>query len=351
MLLFFICYIFFVNQPFPPIEQALHRYYDNIPFFDQFDEPQQQQMHLPEYDEIKMLLQTLFRSGGIGHANVDTWLQVTNAIFNVNVNHNDVDHQQQLHTIIKDVLRQEASPHQVSKANAKFLSSWMKSKLIFLLWCFKTMPVSNRFPLEISLKIFNYFINPLKFLIQGSICILSACSCRTGVDNMVWGYDLLIETFPNLQEILGEDDFLDFPCKDNPLISLKSGDQVFSMVEGLQEKSFFLKALTATCNVSFGQVIDLSAVVSPDILRRIVDYCKYHSIDRSGEAGADGAIPWDIEFSKDSFDVLFNLLRAADRLKIQALTDLTGQAAANIIRGKTSEELREILNVTIPEEQ
>ncbi|XP_057491941.1 SKP1-like protein 1A [Actinidia eriantha] len=102
-------------------------------------------------------------------------------------------------------------------------------------------------------------------------------------------------------------------------------------------------------------VIPLPNVTSK-ILAKVIEYCKKHvdspkTEDRSAE---DELKIWDAEFVKVDQPVLFDLILAANYLNIKSLLDLTCQTVADMIKGKTPEEIRKTFNIKndfTPEEE
>eukprot|EP01018_Ginkgo_biloba_P019088 Gb_36146 [translate_table: standard] len=108
--------------------------------------------------------------------------------------------------------------------------------------------------------------------------------------------------------------------------------------------------------------------VSSRILAKVVEYCKYHvnarsssnsnsssSDNKSSPSLADDDIKtWDAEFVKVDQATLFDLILAANYLNIKNLLDLTCQTVADMIKGKTPEEIRKTFNIKndfTPEEE
>ncbi|XP_050378912.1 SKP1-like protein 1A [Argentina anserina] len=97
--------------------------------------------------------------------------------------------------------------------------------------------------------------------------------------------------------------------------------------------------------------------VSGSILAKVIEYCRKHVEERTaetGSAGKDSLKAWDAEFAKVDQNVLFDLILAANYLNVKELLDLTCQTVADMIKGKTPEEIRGIFNITndfTPEEE
>ncbi|KAK2656947.1 hypothetical protein Ddye_009999 [Dipteronia dyeriana] len=93
--------------------------------------------------------------------------------------------------------------------------------------------------------------------------------------------------------------------------------------------------------------------VTGKILAKVIEYCKKHvepadkTNDRSISAtAADDLKSWDAEFVKVDQATLFDLILAANYLNIKGLLDLTCQTVADMIKGKTPEEIRRTFNIT-----
>ena len=81
--------------------------------------------------------------------------------------------------------------------------------------------------------------------------------------------------------------------------------------------------------------------VTGKILEKIVDYMKYHTEHSTIENKEDYAVTtWDLDFCKVDQPTLFEMILAANYLDIKGLLDLTCKTVANMIKGKTPEEIR-----------
>ncbi|XP_011003066.1 PREDICTED: SKP1-like protein 1B [Populus euphratica] len=98
--------------------------------------------------------------------------------------------------------------------------------------------------------------------------------------------------------------------------------------------------------------------VTSKVLAKVIEYCKKHvespkSDDRPSSA-ADDLKAWDAEFVKVDQATLFDLILAANYLNIKHLLDLTCQRVADMIKGKTPEDIRKTFNIKndfTPEEE
>ncbi|KAL8110418.1 hypothetical protein AgCh_026222 [Apium graveolens] len=90
--------------------------------------------------------------------------------------------------------------------------------------------------------------------------------------------------------------------------------------------------------------------VTGNILAKVIEYCKKH-VESPNENELKS---FDQEFVKVDQQVLFDLILAANYLNIKSLLDLTCQTVADMIKGKTPEEIRKTFNIKndfTPEEE
>ncbi|PIN04559.1 SCF ubiquitin ligase, Skp1 component [Handroanthus impetiginosus] len=104
--------------------------------------------------------------------------------------------------------------------------------------------------------------------------------------------------------------------------------------------------------------------VTSKILAKVIEYCKRH-VEAAAKSTADGTLTadkvadddlkaFDTEFVKVDQGTLFDLILAANYLNIKGLLDLTCQTVADMIKGKTPEEIRKTFNIKkdfTPEEE
>ncbi|KAH0456650.1 hypothetical protein IEQ34_014557 [Dendrobium chrysotoxum] len=103
--------------------------------------------------------------------------------------------------------------------------------------------------------------------------------------------------------------------------------------------------------------------VNSKILSKVIEYCKKHVESAAKAAAAGGGDEktgeedlkgWDSDFVKVDQATLFDLILAANYLNIKGLLDLTCQTVADMIKGKTPEEIRKNFNIKndfTPEEE
>uniref|UniRef100_M8C1M2 SKP1-like protein n=1 Tax=Aegilops tauschii TaxID=37682 RepID=M8C1M2_AEGTA len=90
------------------------------------------------------------------------------------------------------------------------------------------------------------------------------------------------------------------------------------------------------------------AMESQTIRHMIEDECTDNAIrlpNVNSNILSMGMKSWDAEFIKVDQATLFDLILAANYLDIKGLLDLTCQIVADMIKGKTSEEIRKTFNI------
>ncbi|KAL7244785.1 hypothetical protein ACSBR2_000194 [Camellia fascicularis] len=139
-------------------------------------------------------------------------------------------------------------------------------------------------------------------------------------------------------------------------IILKSSDgETFEVDEAVALESQTIKHMIEDDCADNG--IPLPNVTSK-ILSKVIEYCKKHVETPKSEDRATGVEDelktFDIEFVKVDQGTLFDLILAANYLNIKSLLDLTCQTVADMIKGKTPEEIRKTFNIQndfTPEEE
>jgi S-phase kinase-associated protein 1 len=90
----------------------------------------------------------------------------------------------------------------------------------------------------------------------------------------------------------------------------------------------------------------------------IIEYCKKHveaeAASSDEKPSEDDLKAWDADFVKIDSTTLFELVIAANYLNINNLLNLTCNTIGEMIKGKTSEEIRQTFNIVndfSPEEE
>jgi len=140
-----------------------------------------------------------------------------------------------------------------------------------------------------------------------------------------------------------------------------SDEQEFEVERAVAEMSVTIKnMLEDMADVGGDAPIPLPNVTGK-ILTKVIEYCKWHlehptpvTEEKKDEKRTDDIIGWDLEFCKVDQATLFELILAANYLDIKPLLDLTCKTVANMIKGKTPEEIRKTFNIKndfTPEEE
>ena len=139
------------------------------------------------------------------------------------------------------------------------------------------------------------------------------------------------------------------------MITLKSSDEeIFEIEEAVALESETIKHMVE--DGCADNAIPLPNVTS-SILAKVLEYCNKHVEEGKDQDKDDGESPlkkWDADFIKVDQKELFDLIMAANYLNIKGLLDLTCQAVADMIKGKTPEEIRKHFNIKndfTPEEE
>ncbi|PIA63018.1 hypothetical protein AQUCO_00200796v1 [Aquilegia coerulea] len=94
--------------------------------------------------------------------------------------------------------------------------------------------------------------------------------------------------------------------------------------------------------------------VTAKILAKVIEYCKKH-VEGEGQSTEEEELKtWDADFVKVDQATLYDLILAANYLNIKSLLDHTCQTVADMIKGKTPEEIRKTFNIKndfTPEEE
>ncbi|XP_047976291.1 SKP1-like protein 1A [Salvia hispanica] len=141
-------------------------------------------------------------------------------------------------------------------------------------------------------------------------------------------------------------------------ITLRSSDgEVFEVDEAVAVESQTIKHMIEDDCVD--NIIPIPNVTGK-ILSKVMEYCKKH-VDASASTKSEDKVSsddelkiFDADFVKVDQATLFDLILAANYLNIKSLLDLTCQTVADMIKGKTPEEIRKTFNIKndfTPEEE
>ncbi|KMQ95471.1 s-phase kinase-associated protein 1-like protein [Lasius niger] len=139
-----------------------------------------------------------------------------------------------------------------------------------------------------------------------------------------------------------------------PNIKLQSSDgEVFEVDVEIAKCSVTIKTMLEDLGMDEDEeeVVPLPNVNSA-ILRKVIQWASYHKDDppppeddENKEKRTDDISSWDADFLKVDQGTLFELILAANYLDIKGLLDVTCKTVANMIKGKTPEEIRKTFNI------
>ncbi|KAH7687468.1 S-phase kinase-associated protein 1 [Dioscorea alata] len=142
------------------------------------------------------------------------------------------------------------------------------------------------------------------------------------------------------------------------MVTLRSKDnKEFRVKQSTAAQSKLLKDL-----IDQGCCTDQQAIpifeVSSNVLQSLIEYCKKHA-ELSPSHNAELLKDWDSNFmktmaEKEDIEFIGYLLIAANYLEVDGLLNLITTTVADMIRGKTPEEIRTILRIEndlTPEEE
>ncbi|KAI9832058.1 MAG: hypothetical protein M1838_005684 [Thelocarpon superellum] len=148
-----------------------------------------------------------------------------------------------------------------------------------------------------------------------------------------------------------------------PTITLMSSDNVEITVERpIAERSILIKNMMDDIGDSVGSETIPIPNVNEAVLKKVIEWCTQHKADpkETGDDDSDSRKKttdideWDQKFMQVDQEMLFEIILAANYLDIKALLDVGCKTVANMIKGKSPEEIRKTFNIQndfTPEEE
>jgi len=137
-------------------------------------------------------------------------------------------------------------------------------------------------------------------------------------------------------------------------IRLQSSDgEVFPVDIKVAQCSITIKQMLEDLGVEENdeEVVPLPNVTAA-ILKKVVTWATHHQDDPvptddddNKDKRTDDISSWDADFLKVDQGTLFELILAANYLDIKGLLDVSCKTVANMIKGKTPEEIRKTFNI------
>jgi S-phase kinase-associated protein 1 len=143
----------------------------------------------------------------------------------------------------------------------------------------------------------------------------------------------------------------ELPYQDEDIVKLTSSDDVeFETTVGVAKQSETISNLIVDCDLS--NAIPLPNVTAV-ILEKVLEYLKMLSenprivSEKKNEDEKRQPSDWELEFCAEQPQaILFELILASNYLDIKQMLDATCKTVANMIKGKTTEEIRATFNIT-----
>ncbi|EDW73031.2 uncharacterized protein Dwil_GK17326, partial [Drosophila willistoni] len=135
-------------------------------------------------------------------------------------------------------------------------------------------------------------------------------------------------------------------------IKLKTLDNItFDVSPATVKCSSTIQEMLLECEVENGAAIISLPDVHSTTLAKILIWAEHHKDEpvpvRREEMGDNTLTlsPWDIEYFKMDLTLLFDLMNAAENLDIEGIVHGSCKTVADLIKGKTTAEMREIFNI------
>ena len=139
-----------------------------------------------------------------------------------------------------------------------------------------------------------------------------------------------------------------------PSIKLQSSDgETFPVDVDIARQSVTIRTMLKDLGMEGdGEEVVPLPNVNAAILKKVIQWCTYHKDDppppeddENKEKRTDDISSWDSDFLKVDLGTLFELILAAYHLGIKGLSDVTCKTVANMIKGKTPEDIRKTFNI------
>jgi S-phase kinase-associated protein 1 len=147
------------------------------------------------------------------------------------------------------------------------------------------------------------------------------------------------------------------------IIRLQSSDgEIFPVDIAVAKKSNTIKTMLDDLGVEDGdeEIVPLPNV-DANILKKVIEWSSFHKDDPEPTDDDEyserirNEIPsWDTDFLKVDQSTLFEIILAANYLDIKGLLEVGCKTVANMMKGKSPEEIRKIFNIKndlTPEEE
>jgi len=144
-------------------------------------------------------------------------------------------------------------------------------------------------------------------------------------------------------------------------VKLQSSDMaVITVDREVADRSVLIKHMLE----DVGEVTEAIPIanVNEAVLRKVIEWCEHHRTDppatnddeSDSRKRSTDIDEWDQKFMQVDQEMLFEIILAANYLDIKALLDVGCKTVANMIKGKSPEEIRKTFNIQndfTPEEE
>ncbi|KAH9906153.1 S-phase kinase-associated protein 1A [Xylariomycetidae sp. FL2044] len=147
------------------------------------------------------------------------------------------------------------------------------------------------------------------------------------------------------------------------MVRLQSNDnQQLEVEKVVAERSLLIKNMLEDLGDGVvNETIPIPNVTEP-VLRKVIEWCEHHRNDPPTVADDESdnrkkttdIEEWDQKFMQVDQEMLFEIILASNYLDIKPLLDVGCKTVANMIKGKSPEEIRKTFNITndfTPEEE
>ncbi|KAJ3364180.1 hypothetical protein AMAG_15409 [Allomyces macrogynus ATCC 38327] len=136
---------------------------------------------------------------------------------------------------------------------------------------------------------------------------------------------------------------------------LSSDNEKITVAQDVAVRSMLIKNMLEDIGDAEDAEIPLPNVTAR-VLKKVIEYCEHHKNDpmppaEEDELGderrrSDDIDEWDADYIDVEQELLFEIILAANYMDIKPLLDLGCKTVANMIKGKTTEEIRKTFNIT-----
>jgi S-phase kinase-associated protein 1 len=142
------------------------------------------------------------------------------------------------------------------------------------------------------------------------------------------------------------------------IILLSSDNEEFKVEKDVAEKSVLIKNMLE--DISDSDLPIPLPNVKGKILEKVIEWCTYHKDKFKEYENEEGNFrnteidEWNLKYMEVDQETLFDIILSANYLDIKPLLDIGCKTVANMIKGKSAEEIRKRFNIVndfTPEEE